>query len=84
MHIIEENDEDSKEETVLKTEENGNLNPFSEIDDFIGIKKDPKLERPKLFDMGDDIHNLCDTPEIEKEKEELKDALADIPIRSSF
>jgi hypothetical protein len=38
--VIEENDEDSKEESGIKSgDEDLNLNPFEELDDFVGITK---------------------------------------------
>lgn len=59
-HVIEENDEpESGEESGLRKKEDNNCNPFEEIDDFIGLQE----KKPKMFDMGDDIHNLIDTPE---------------------
>ena len=85
VHVIEaeENEEDSKEESGIKTNDDKDCNPFEEIDDFVGISKQQDiLGKPKMFDMGDDIHNLCDTPEVLNEKEEQKDALADLPERS--
>ena len=85
VHVIEaeENEEDSKEESGIKTNDDKDCNPFEEIDDFVGISKQQDIPgKPKMFDMGDDIHNLCDTPEVLNEKEEQKDALADLPERS--
>ena len=85
VHVIEaeENEEDSKEESGIKTNDDKDCNPFEEIDDFVGISKQQDIPgKPKMFDMGDDIHNLCDTPEVLVEKEEEKDALADLPVRS--
>ena len=75
VHVIEENEEDSKEESGIKSgDEDLNLNPFEELDDFVGITKQNPIDfesKPKLFDMGDDIHNLCDTPEPKLEKDEI-------------
>ena len=73
-HVIEENEEpESGEDSAFidkykKDQDDDNCDPFQEIDDFLGVgslvqNNKQKEERPKLFDMGDDIHNLCDSPQ---------------------
>ena len=86
-HVIEENEEpESGEDSGLGKEDDKDCNPFAEIDDFIGLdsKKDNKT---KMFDMGDDIHNLCDTPgpPTKASHETIhKDALPDLPMQSEI
>ena len=38
-------------------------NSFKEIDEFVGLGKNEDSNKQKLFDIGDDIHNLCDVSE---------------------
>ena len=88
--MIEENEEDSKEESGIKSgDDDLNLNPFEELDDFVGITKQKPIDfesKPKLFDMGDDIHNLCDTPEPKFEKDEIENDIKEaniIPVKET-
>lgn len=69
--VVDKNDkvdviEEQSEESLRRADSIGsNLNPFQEIDDFVGLGKteeplQPKIEINNLLD--DDIDNLVDSP----------------------
>jgi len=46
-------------EEKMNEDNDDDINPFQEIDDFVGIGKNTNC------DLGDDIHNLVDSPQHE-------------------
>ena len=46
----------NENEEKMNEDNDDDINPFQEIDDFVGIGKNTNC------DLGDDIHNLVDSP----------------------
>jgi len=76
VDVIQEQDEDS----LRRGDSMGsNLNPFQEIDDFVGLgkpeepAKPPKIEIDNLLD--DDIDNLVDTLPVNQNNDDIHNLL---------